>query len=875
MRRNATADQLVVPLDGSGHPTAEVGGKGAALDVLVDRGFRVPAAAAVTTAAYRKFVAEAGLESFLGELGERELPTDVETEATEIDAKFLDAAIPEDLTAAIRDAAAGLTEDGRLLAVRSSATAEDLAGASFAGQHLSVLCVKPDEVEPAVRRVWASLWHPAARAYRRHMGVDNDELAMAVVLMRMIPAERSGVCFTVDPSRPGTARIEVVEGLGEALVSGQKTPDYYRITRDGLRPLGDRFPDELREVVRTALRIEEELGRPQDVEWSIVGGELWVLQARPVTTVETEAEGDGFDTPPDPGGVYAPAGVSEMLPGVLPPLLWTINGPMLEDAFRRLFAQLRVLPDDLSAPFALVGRFDGQAALNLTRIKDAARQMAGGTGAEIERQYLGQVVSEEEEDEKRPGLIRRMRSFGAGARAFRLRKQAELDGEVFEAAVGEVTAIEPDLREMLDRELLAYRARLRDLAANGVAAEVAVAVAAVASYRALEVALTRWTGDQAPNWAQRITRDAAVGDGAGCASPANVWKVFRQGLRDPQLAGAIDGATPADIERRLCGLGPVGNAFVVRLWREADGLGSTAVYGGPTWAEQHEYVWTVLLGCLAAGRAADRPDATVTAKADLAELEATLTKTWRWRLGRVITGQVVDMRRRMLRQLTANARSLLRRRETVKAAVLALGGEERRVTLELARRFTRRGALRRHSDVDLLADWELDDLVLGAPAVAPIELERRAQAVEQFRAGPTLPPLVHYEGELAGPDVDDAVLRGWGASPGRHRGPVRVVRDLAAAASLQPGEVLVAPATDPSWTPLFLIAGAVVVERGGPLSHAAIVAREFGLPAVLNARDATARLETGVDVDVDGAAGTVVPIQQPGDEPGADEEAAA
>jgi pyruvate,water dikinase len=291
-------------------------------------------------------------------------------------------------------------------------------------------------------------------------------------------------------------------------------------------------------------------------------------------------------------------------------------------------------------------------------------------------------------------------------------------------------------------------------------------------------------------------------------------------------------------------------------------LGSSAVYGGPTWLEQRDYVWLTLLGCLAAGRG-ERPDSGPSTQQDYAELEAILVRSWRWRLTRVLTGQVIDVRRRMLRRLTANARGLLRRRETTKAALLKLGGEERRVTRELARRLARRRAIGRPEHVEVLADWELEELVRGQGVIRPAELVRRSDALHAYEDAPPLPAVVHPAGEpsAAAAEDTDAVVRGWGASPGRHRGPVRIVRDLADAGALRSGEVLVAPATDPSWTPLFLMAGAVVVERGGPLSHAAIVAREFGLPAVLNARDATSRLSEGIVVDVDGSAGTVTPVQ--------------
>ncbi|MGH2729876.1 MAG: PEP/pyruvate-binding domain-containing protein, partial [Actinomycetota bacterium] len=496
-RRTVFGPDLAVQLDGSGHPATEVGGKGASLDVLVRLGFRVPRSAALTATAYRSFVKSAGLTSFISDLARTRVTSleAAEEEWHRIEQAFLDAQLGSDVEKAILTVWDRVSE-GQQVAVRSSATAEDMSASSFAGQYLSVLEVDgPAAAEEAVRRVWASLWHPAARAYRDRMGIDNEDLAMAVVIQRMVLAAHSGVCFTIDPTSSSRAlRLEVVEGLGEALVSGRATPEAYQLSRSGLQPLDGREPPpELREVARTALRIEEEMdGRPQDIEWSIADGRVFVLQARPITTLEMGiGEGDGFDTPAEASDEYAPVGVGEMLPGVLPPLLWTVNGPMVEEAFRRLFTRLGVLPEDIGGAFAVIGRFRGQAALNLSLVKDAARRMAGGSGADVERQYLGHAFTTEE-DEPKPPLRERIGKLGPTWRALRLRKHVESDAATFEQIVAEVTTLSHNLDELLSSELLAFRARVRDLAAGGTAAEVGVAAAAVASYRALEALVERW-----------------------------------------------------------------------------------------------------------------------------------------------------------------------------------------------------------------------------------------------------------------------------------------------------------------------------------------------------------------------------------------------
>jgi pyruvate,water dikinase len=280
------------------------------------------------------------------------------------------------------------------VAVRSSATAEDTAAASFAGQYRSFLEVDDDEaLLRSVRLVWSSLWHPSPRAYRAHSGVSEDDLAMAVVVMRMVDARRAGVIFTVDPAgRPTDMRIEAVNGLAEQLVSGEVTPDAWVVSRIAAQraPIDPTVDD----VIATALGIEARFGAPQDVEWAHDGDLLYIVQTRPITTlgaVGTDA-GDGFDSTIGADDTYTTAGIAESVPGVLPPLQWTTVGPLLENGFRHLFDQMGTLParvDDTR----FLARVHGRVVLSLDLMKAAALEVPGGSSDEIERQYFGRVVS--------------------------------------------------------------------------------------------------------------------------------------------------------------------------------------------------------------------------------------------------------------------------------------------------------------------------------------------------------------------------------------------------------------------------------------------------------------------------------------------------
>lgn len=217
--------------------------------------------------------------------------------------------------------------------------------------------------------------------------------------------------------------------------------------------------------------------------------------------------------------------------------------------------------------------------------------------------------------------------------------------------------------------------------------------------------------------------------------------------------------------------------------------------------------------------------------------------------------------------MVKDATTQLQNRERAKGALLVLGGEARRILIESVRRLEASGHLSDPADIDLYSDEEVEQMLRGAQPVFHQELARRRRAFERAISAGPLPELFAGDPDnVAVQEVETgSVLEGWAASPGSARGAARVIHSLDEGDHLLEGEVIVAHSTDPSWTPLFLIAGAIVLEEGGPLSHAAIVAREFGLPAVLNVPGATRTIATGEELLVDGTAGRVSRFN--GDEP--------
>lgn len=273
------------PTSGTSEPTVllpatglcpnDLGGKGAALNRLIALGAAVPSAGVVTTTAYRRFVAGAGLTEFTARLAAGRAVS-----ADEINAAFLNAAMDPETERAICDLARTVGGTGSL-AVRSSATSEDSEGASGAGQYLTILNVPCHEAVRSVRLVWASLWHPAPSAYRSRTG-NAAAPEIAVLLMPMIDSELAGVIFTRDPvGSPDNVRVEAVRGTAEDLVAGSRSPESWVLPRTGNEASSSRVVDD---VIATSLELEEQLGGPQDIEWAHDGDRLWILQARPITS---------------------------------------------------------------------------------------------------------------------------------------------------------------------------------------------------------------------------------------------------------------------------------------------------------------------------------------------------------------------------------------------------------------------------------------------------------------------------------------------------------------------------------------------------------------------------------------------------------------
>ncbi len=603
---DARGAALVVALRGRGIEPHDAGGKGAALDRLIAAGFAVPPAGVVCADAYRLFVRETGIAAALAELtnpstldlDDRDHSGHVADDVDQrIERLFLSVITPDVIVECIDELldAARRRHPRRRRAptfvVRSSATAEDTEHESFAGLYTSKIDVPAYEVIDALKRVWASLWSVEARTYRAHRRVDEDDLAMAAVIMPFIAPSLAGVAFTTDPGGlGGHLRIEFVRGLGERLVSGAETPEVLVVPRARPRDIPGEHAELMDEVADLGLAIEQLLGAPQDIEWLITGGRPMIVQSRPITvTTGRAADDDGFDTPPLAGASYTGAGVDEMLPGVVPPLLWSLNGHALEEAFRSLMAALHVLPERVLGAHAFVGRSRGRVALNLDLLEEAAASMPGGSAAEMERQYFGRVITRSEEGEEQPTAFDRVRGVVPAARAMRLRRRAQEEAAALSGAIDLLGAV--DLRAASDDDLLVSLSRLEDVADRLTSCQLRIAAAAAAAYRTLELFLARYLGDEAAQVAQRLT-SGGLTELAGTASldiDALRHAADRDGVADIILEHADAAEGMRAIESASAGLS------FARVWHQVLAeSGSTTMFAGETWADHPDEAWDAL-----------------------------------------------------------------------------------------------------------------------------------------------------------------------------------------------------------------------------------------------------------------------------------------
>lgn len=899
-----TASTSILPLSSPLASLESAGGKGAALSTLTRASFAVPSGFIITTSAYQTFVETNGLNeainTALKDLDPSD-PTGLDKASEQIRSAFCTGIMAEELKNEIADAFLKIGSPS--VAVRSSATAEDLPEMSFAGQQDTFLNItSEDGLFRKVIDCWSSLWTARAISYRLSHKVSEEEIALAVVVQEMVESEVSGVLFSANPLtglRSETV-IDATLGLGEALVSGLVEPDHYIVDTIkneivqkqlgsktiSIRSAGVNGTKQVTENAqqRQALsdeqiltlnqmgrKVQENFGSPQDIEWAFSGGNFYLLQSRPITSLF-----------PLPDGITAePLKVFfsfSAVQGMMDPIT-----PIGQSALKSLFAtgaglfDIQVKEDTQTVLLSSGGRL----WINITTlIKNSLGRRVIPVALGLVEPTIRQAVLQIQDDPRlQPG--RKGVSFHARlqlARFFlplagnvirnilspsRRRAYIVANGEKILKKMDSMScaitgdryeklALESDLLDRMDKE---YLPRTLILFISGVAS-------GMASWNALNMLTKKATANEASQtrWNDLVlqtTRGMPFNPTTGM--DLFLWQMAQSIRRDVPSLHAMSDSTPVELATLY-----QKNQLPALLTKEISGFLDR--YGGrglgeidlgrTRWADAPTHVFEMLSSFLQIEDPGKGPDILFAHGVDSAneaidQLAFSVRKAKRgW------------IKARLVRFFGSRARQLMGIRESPKFFAVRMMWVIHRDLLKIGQEFVEHGELDSPDDLFYLTFPELHSMAAQKELDwRGLICERRAAYQRELRRR-QIPRLLlsdgraFYEGMAAPMGQGENRIVGSPVSPGVVEGLVRVVLNPAHA-NLVPGEILVCPGTDPSWTPLFLVAGGLIMEVGGMMTHGAVVAREYGIPAAVGVSDATIRLATGQRIRLNGSNGEI------------------
>lgn len=896
---NVAAQAFVVDIaDIRASMLPEVGGKAANLGELAGAGLPVPRGFCLTTHAYRRALAAVGLDDVLRDLADAGStdPGKLNSLAAHARSVVLGAGIPGDVAEAVLAAYQDLG-DGVPVALRSSATAEDLPTASFAGQQDTFLnVVGAEAVLEAVSRCWASLWTDRAVSYRTTNDVDHSSVALAVVVQEMVDSATAGVMFTANPvtGKRREAVIDASPGLGEAVVSGAVNPDQYvvDVNRRTIvkRTVGDRLVEirplpgggteriertasehsgvpapqacltdhQILDLAGLGRRVEEHYGAPQDTEWAIDGaGKLWLTQSRPITTLYPQTT----RKPPRPGEhAFLNFSLAQGLTRPLTPM--GLAGIRLVASCVATTASFEV-PDPRSGPPAYyeAGQrifFDLTAVLR-SRIGRAIVPRVFDVMEARSARLMRALFADPRFAVTIKTPLKLIRHVGPVAAKYRVPESLLRSLLAPASAMKRVDRLNEELRRSFsvpaDATPHQRIAHVQRILGEKVFSTVPTVLPLPVLGFAMLALVRRLLGAQAPNSElQAVIRGLA--NNVTTQMDLALWHLASDIRQDPDATSFMLGRTAAElaVHYREDTLPPVAQSGLKGFLLD---YGHRAVaeidLGMPRWSDDPTHVLGVVANYLRLEPGADTPDQQFdNAAREADEQVARLVARARAKspLHAAIVRTALDRTRRF-----AGLRELPKYN-------LVLGLAAAREQLLLVGSGLAASQRIEHAEDIFFLDLDDAEDALAGGDLREVVARRRA-AYEQELRRRHIPRMLLSDGtepEATAPPGSGlptpGTLSGSPASAGLVTARARVIMDPVGA-HLEPGEILVAPSTDPGWTPLFLTAGGLVMEMGGPNSHGAVVAREYGIPAVVGVPDATARITSGQQLTVDGAAGTV------------------
>ncbi|MBC2717071.1 MAG: hypothetical protein HF978_17340 [Desulfobacteraceae bacterium] len=880
---------------------SETGGKAAHLGKLLQAGFPVPSGFCIKISAFDAFFDATNLNGPVNEIAstiDYSSIREVETKSAEIRELITAAEIPGEITDVISKSYMQLENDNNfpLVAVRSSVGTRDLSHSSFPGQmdtYHNVLGA--DEVLRLVRECWASSWTARAASIMNALGIDYKMLIIAPLVQVMVPSETAGVLFTANPAngRDDEMMINAGYGLGEAVVSGNITPDEYIVSKKTLDILSENIGNksfklvldikegkgnqkidlpaedaskacltrfQVNELSKMGMEIEKHYSINQDIEWAYAGGKLHLLQSRKITGLErirkarsSEELISEFDTKiKDPPHRFTSRNIGEVLPEVVTPSSLSI-AKILDYGFWKINYDLGLVKMKFPKgefDYVFLGIFYGKAFLNLTEFKNITDKIPGGSLEEIERPVYVDGECDIETTpfavKLLPGLLRtifgiirlRLRIFKALDQAVKLCRERIADNRKLD-----FTKIEPsefaDILERNTRESM-----------DIMALHIANSQLAVASYDILRKLTRKWFDDATGSFASRLVTGLSTLESA---KPSfEIYRLYKFISKSPELKALILTTDSTKIMDILKGGSGVIHELKVMMESFLGQYGYRGISEGeminPSWEQEPSFVFLIIKNYLQADYVDDPEEIETHQREDRIAAEK---NAW---------SRINSFKRMVFNKVLSDARKFISARETNKALVIKEINENKKIYNELNKRFLKKEFFKEKDDIYFITLPELLVLCRGEQPDFSARIKRRREEYlrnqdvilpEFFTGRPEPVNNVSCEIPLS------SILVGLPVSPGCVTGPARVILNLKKDAHIESGEILVAPVTDASWTPLFLMAKAIVVDVGGLLSHGSVVAREFGIPGVLNVIVGTKVIKTGQMITVDGAKGEV------------------
>ncbi len=836
------------------------GGKGANLGELITQGFPVPPGFVVSAEEYAAFLDGLDIPS------NDDIPADTAAFLADIRTRILATPLDEPLLKEItrhHEQLAATRSSDLVYAVRSSATAEDLADASFAGQHDTYYYVTAESIGLMVKKCWASLWSDAAFSYRHTQGIEHRTVYMAVVVQEMVRSDVSGVTFTADPVSGSTSVIitESSWGMGAAIVDGRVSPDQYLVDKKSnrltsikisdkkfmvparidpgqasrlvevpanLRRMESLNDEQVAEIAALATRAEAHFGSPQDLEWAIQDGELFLLQSRPITIMGSSEEDE-------PEGRYV----------LFKPIAENFTDPLMpltEDILIGLVPMMKVIHGRVYMNFDHIRSL---IPLNMND-EDIARLA-----------YLS-----EPKDQNIKVSVPRIMMLAVVVFCNYLvmgvfnRRTAAMPDDFMASFRQYFTSVVNDDSITVPNTLINLFLKFRFFEPAG---NMALLVNLVAPRYMLLLRLTR---SLLGRWTPGLPVDTAsllCSGTEGVLSTEmgrDILGLAKIAKRNATVNDLLKKEQPKNVVQAIRDSGE-GMEFITALTEFLTMHGHRALkefeLNSVRWEEDPSPVLGMVRNYLLVDTNLEEADSNIKAQRE------SLKQQVRDELSTLPYENLGSPRTRLIEFMVEQTKYYMKLRENSRFYHIMGFYAVRLKILKIEQELLSKNIMKCKDDIFYLHWDEVVQLQAGEFGWADVEDTIRARRMEHIRRSKMVPPkTIGLNIEEAEEDGDGKSLSGQGASPGRYEGIARVIMDPATDNEIEPGEILIAPYTDPAWTPLFLTANAAVIEVGSYLSHAGTIAREYGMPCVVDVANCTSKITTGTRISVDGSKGKVV-----------------